>query len=126
MKILRVTTADMLFDRALGLDMLMPKIIPTKPGRATREAKWKVGDVVYRVFSPQTVGCVVGSRWGTFEAGRTYSTDVVTWIMMVKQPSGKTYEYPDRSLMDYRALVAEHKRKAVKHEAKLRQIERGR
>lgn len=88
------------------------------------QCKYAVGDVVYRNYRVGTVGRVTAVREGKWAPWDQRPNNLIdAWLCTVEQPNGKTYEANDLTLEDFRALIAEHRRKLDRHEALLQRIE---
>lgn len=83
---------------------------------------FKVGDVVYKGFSPATVGIVVKVEkkdWD-FHANMGMAPFLRNVsVLTVRKANGQTWEQPQGYVEDFRKLIEDHRRKLERHEAAL-------
>lgn len=81
-----------------------------------------VGDIVYPHASPVQAGLVVAVEPRTHSVGGVaYRRQIMACT--VRQPNGVERVFGELELKDFRALIADHRRKLQTHEARLAAIE---
>lgn len=81
---------------------------------------FKVGDVVYKGYSPATVGIVIKievREWDFEHAGKRHVP-----VITVRKANGRIWESPQGYASNYRTLIEDHRRKLETHEAALTKL----